>query len=100
MNLLESRQTVINYGLSHLTYRRVSEVKPDWNELREIADEVNAAFDEFISLLPENEQLSWEPARTAQKIYKSEKTSVNTHRNFRPPITTATPIYISGSKPL
>ena len=100
LNLLESRQTVINYGLSHLTYRRVSEVKPDWNELREIADEVNAAFDEFISLIPKNEQSRWKVARNRQKIYVRDETSVNTHRNFRPPITTATPNYILSSKPL
>jgi hypothetical protein len=100
LNLLESRQTVINYGLSHLTYRRVSEVKPDWNDLLKIADEINAAFDEFTNRLPKNEQSRWEPARTRQKIYKSEETSVNTHRNSRPPITTATPNFMLSSKPL
>ena len=96
--LLNSRRGDINYGLSHLTYRRVTNAKPDWNDLLKIADdEVNAAFDEFISLLPKNEQSRWEPARTRQKIYKREETSVNTQRNSRPPITTATPNYILSS---
>ncbi len=102
LNLLGSRQTVINYGLSHLTHRRVSEVKADWNDLGllKIADEMNAAFHEFIDLLPENEQSRWAPARTRHEIYKSEETSVNTDRNSHPPITTVTSNYTLSPKPL
>jgi hypothetical protein len=57
--LLSSHRDDLNYSISHLTYRRTNG-KPQW-DLPKIADEIKAAFEEFLGLLPEHEQSRWRP---------------------------------------
>ena len=47
----------LNYSISHLTYRR-TRGKPVW-DLARIAGEIQAAFNEFLGLLPKHEQSKW-----------------------------------------
>lgn len=58
LELLSTRRDDLNFSISHLTYRRTTKDRPKW-DLQTIADEVHAAFDEFISLLPKSEQSRW-----------------------------------------
>jgi hypothetical protein len=57
LGYLNSRRDDLNYSISHLTYRRVSG-KPSWN-VETISKEIKEAFDEFLSYLPNNEQVVW-----------------------------------------
>ena len=66
LGLLSSLRDDLNYSISHLTYRRTIG-KPHW-DLARIAGEVHAAFDEFLSLLPEHEQSRWKPN---QKMHRT-----------------------------
>jgi hypothetical protein len=58
LELLNSFRDDLNYSISHLTYRRTLG-KPKW-DIAAIAGEVQAAFHEFVSLLPEAEQAKWQ----------------------------------------
>jgi hypothetical protein len=62
LGLLSALRNDLNYSISHLTYRRTAG-KPQW-DLASIAGEVQAAFEEFLVLLPENEQSRWKSSNT------------------------------------
>jgi len=54
---LESLREDINKSLSHLTYTRI---RADYRwELPKIKDEIEAAYTEFIKLLPEKDRAKW-----------------------------------------
>ena len=57
LSYIESRREDINKSLSHLTYTR-SLQKPLWN-LQKIQQEIDEAYNEFLSLLPKNERSNW-----------------------------------------
>jgi len=57
---LESQKGAINKSLSHLTYERIG-AKYEW-DLPKIKDEVEAAYTEFLRLLPEEDRTKWPPA--------------------------------------
>jgi 5-methylcytosine-specific restriction endonuclease McrA len=62
LELLRERRKDLNSSINHLTYRR-TKGRLDWDELKMICDEVHAAFEEFITLLPKDEQPRWLASR-------------------------------------
>jgi len=56
---LKSHKTTINKSLSHLTYERIG-AEYKW-DLAKIKDEIEAAYTEFLQLLPQEDQAKWPP---------------------------------------
>ena len=58
LGFLKEHKDDINKHLSHLTFARVGE-KPQWEPSR-IQTEIEAAYAEFLGLLPESERKAWQ----------------------------------------
>lgn len=56
---LESIRNDINKSLSHLTYTRIG-AEYKW-DLPKIRDEIEAAYNEFLQLLPQKDRAKWPP---------------------------------------
>jgi hypothetical protein len=54
----KSRKTDINKSLSHLTFTRIRE-KYKWDDLPKIRAEIEAAYTEFLQLLPQEDRAEW-----------------------------------------
>ena len=61
-NFKKLHQQNINKFRSHLTDKRITQSDTKWTQeiIREIRDDINAAFDEFVACLPKSERSLWE----------------------------------------